>query len=188
MNYAITVFHLEGIICSTMEVFLGGFLFCIGVQLIDVPKCHSGRESAWWCRRRRRCRFSPWVGKTPWRRRWQPTPVFSPGKFHGQRSLAGYSPQGHKEWDTTEMLSTHSPLTICDSFRWTVEGLSHIYTCFHSPLNPSPTQTATWPWAVFHELCNKSLLVIHIKYSSVYMIIPTPPPPLYLQAMGNFVL
>ena len=39
-----------------------------------------------------------------WRREWQPTPVFSPGEFHGQRSLAGYSPWGHKESDTTEWL------------------------------------------------------------------------------------
>ena len=38
----------------------------------------------------------------PWRRKWQPTPVFLPGKFHGQRSLAGYSPRGHKELDMTE--------------------------------------------------------------------------------------
>ena len=43
-----------------------------------------------------------WVGKIPWRRKWQPTPVFLPGESHGQRSLAGYSPQGHKESDTTE--------------------------------------------------------------------------------------
>ena len=39
------------------------------------------------------CRmFNPWVGKIPWRREWQPTPVFLPGKVHAQRSLAGYSP------------------------------------------------------------------------------------------------
>ena len=36
--------------------------------------------------------FDPWVGKSPWRREWQPTPVFLPGEFHGQRSLVGYSP------------------------------------------------------------------------------------------------
>ena len=42
-----------------------------------------------------------------WRRKWQPTPVFLPGEFHGQRSLAGYSPWGHKESDTTEHL-THT--------------------------------------------------------------------------------
>ena len=42
----------------------------------------------------------------PWRGAWQPTPVFLPGEFHGQRSLAGYSPWGHKEWDTTKPLTT----------------------------------------------------------------------------------
>jgi len=36
--------------------------------------------------------FDPWVGKIPWRRKWQPTPVFLLGELHGQRSLAGYSP------------------------------------------------------------------------------------------------
>jgi len=46
-----------------------------------------------------------WVGMIPWRRAWQPTPVFLPGKFHGQRSLAGYSLWGHKESDTTKQLS-----------------------------------------------------------------------------------
>ena len=50
--------------------------------------------------------FNPWVGKILWRREWQPTPVFLPGEFHRQRSLAGYSPWGHKESDTTEWLTT----------------------------------------------------------------------------------
>ena len=52
----------------------------------------------------KRCRFDPWVGKTPWRRKWQPSPVFLPGKSHGQRSLAGYHPWGHNELYTTEQL------------------------------------------------------------------------------------
>ena len=46
--------------------------------------------------------FDPWIGKTPWRRKWQPTLVFLPGEFHGQRSLVGYSPWGHKESNRTE--------------------------------------------------------------------------------------
>ena len=46
--------------------------------------------------------FNPWVGKIPWRKEWQPTPVFLPGESHGQRSLVGYSPWGHKESDMTE--------------------------------------------------------------------------------------
>ena len=55
--------------------------------------------------------FHPWVGKIPWRREWLPTPVFLPGEFHGQRSLRGYSPWGHKELDTTEQLTLSlSPL------------------------------------------------------------------------------
>ena len=45
----------------------------------------------------RRCGFNPWVGKIPWRRKWQPTPVFLPGKFLGQKSLMGYSPWNLKE-------------------------------------------------------------------------------------------
>ena len=44
----------------------------------------------------RRCGFDSWVRKISWRRKWQPTPVFLSGKSHGQRSLAGYSPQGCK--------------------------------------------------------------------------------------------
>jgi len=59
----------------------------------------SGKEST--CQFRR-CGFDPWVGKMSWRRNWQPTPVFLPGKSHGQRSMAGYSPWDHKELDTTE--------------------------------------------------------------------------------------
>ena len=42
--------------------------------------------------------FYPWVGKIPWRRKWQPTPVFLPGKSHGQRRLEGYSPWGHERF------------------------------------------------------------------------------------------
>ena len=49
----------------------------------------------------------PWVRKIPWRRRWQPTPVFLPGESHGRRSLVGYSPRGGKELDMTERLHFH---------------------------------------------------------------------------------
>ena len=59
----------------------------------------SGKESTCQCLR---SGFSLWVRKIPWRRKWQPTPVFLPGKSHGQRSLVGYSPWGRKELDTTE--------------------------------------------------------------------------------------
>ena len=69
------------------------------------PMWLSGKESACQCRR---CEFSPWVRKMPWRREWQPTPVFLPGESHEQRSLAGYSPGGHKELDTTYQLKNNN--------------------------------------------------------------------------------
>ena len=53
----------------------------------------------------KRCRLDPWVRKIPWRRAWQPTPVFLPGEPHGQRTLAGYNAQRCKESDTTEATS-----------------------------------------------------------------------------------
>ena len=49
--------------------------------------------------------MDPWVRKIPWRRKQQPTPLFLPRESHGQRSLAGYSPWGHKESDLTKWLS-----------------------------------------------------------------------------------
>ena len=59
-----------------------------------------------------RPRFDPWVGKILWRRKWQSTPGLLPGKSHGQSSLVGYSPWGHKELDTTVRLS----LSLSSSF------------------------------------------------------------------------
>ena len=54
--------------------------------------------------------FDPWVGEIPWRRERLPTPVFFPRESHGQRSLVGYSPWGHKELDATEWLTvSHFP-------------------------------------------------------------------------------
>ena len=64
--------------------------------------------------------FSPWVRKIPWRRAWQHTPVFLPGESCGQRSLAGYSPWGHKDSDTPEATKlaryciSYYPSSVCD--------------------------------------------------------------------------
>ena len=57
------------------------------------------------CLQCRRPRFNPWVRKIPWRRPWQPTTVFLPGEFDGQKNLVGCSPWGHKELDMTELLT-----------------------------------------------------------------------------------
>ena len=74
-------------------------LYNYPTQLLGFP---GGKESACQCRRCRRPGCHPWVGKIPCSRKWQPTPVFLPGKFQGQRSLVGYSPWGCQESDTTE--------------------------------------------------------------------------------------
>ena len=75
----------------------------------------------WWLRWYRIClqcgrpRFSPWVRKIPWRRKWQPASVFLPGEFHGQKSLAGYSPWDQKGSDKTE---------------WLTLSLSHLFSIY----------------------------------------------------------
>ena len=70
------------------------------------------------------------VGTIPWRRQWQPTPVFLPGESPGQRSLAGYSPWGHKELDTTEQLSMHA---------WGAQG-----PVMMGPCPPTPIESGLW--------------------------------------------
>ena len=73
---------------------------------VELPRWGSCKESTCQCRRHR---FNPGLGRSPEDPlEWQPIPGFLPGKSHGQRSLAGYSPWGHRESDTTERLNTHS--------------------------------------------------------------------------------
>ena len=84
-----------------IRILTWGYLTSTGVPGGSVVK-----ESTCRCRRHKRHGFDPWVGKILWSRKWQPTPVFLPGKFHGQRSLEGYKPWGHKELDMTEHTHT----------------------------------------------------------------------------------
>ena len=72
----------------------------------------SGKEPACHCRRHKRHGFNPWVGETPWRKAWHPTPVFLPGESHGQRSLVGYSPGDCKELGTTEATKHTHTMTV----------------------------------------------------------------------------
>ena len=69
-------------------------------QWLGASLVTDSKESAYKCRRPR------FKARTiPWRRKWLPTPVFLPGKSHGQRNVVGYSPWSHKESDSTESLS-----------------------------------------------------------------------------------
>ena len=89
--------------------------------------------------------FDPWMGRIPWRRAWLLTPVLLPGESHGQRSLVGYSPWGHRQSDATERLTHVTPThgipvylaLLCNSFPhalfsekpshfpWNLHQLSH---------------------------------------------------------------
>ena len=69
------------------------------------PGGASDEEPACQCRRCKRCWFSPCIGNIPWRKAWQPTPVFLPGEPHGQRSLVSYSPWGFEESDSAEHIA-----------------------------------------------------------------------------------
>ena len=89
------------------------YISCPKAGCRGFPGGASGKESACQCKRHKRHEFDPWVGTIPWRRAWQPTPVFLPGKSYGQRSLAGYSPQDHEELDRTEHTQSRmSPLFL----------------------------------------------------------------------------
>ena len=90
-----------------MSQFLVAFGFCYDVMQ-GFPGGTSGKEYACQDRRHKRLGFNPWIGKIPWRKKWQPTPLFLPGESHRQRSLVGCRPFGCKELDMTERLNTHA--------------------------------------------------------------------------------
>ena len=80
----------------------------------------SGREST--CQGRIHG-FNPWVGKIPWRRKWQPTPVFLAGKSHGQKSLVGYSSWGRKRAGHNLVAKQHHHPSL--SLIWFLFSLFH---------------------------------------------------------------
>ena len=109
------------------------YIFVFKVQHIIVYISTSflffgGGGLPWWLRWQRICPqcgrpgFNPWVGKIPWRRKWQLTPEFLPGEFHGQRSLVGYIPWDCKELDMTERLTLHSFLRLNNILLWDFPG------------------------------------------------------------------
>ena len=103
--------------------------------------------------------FDPWVGRPPWRRARQPTPVFWPGEPRGRRSLEGYSPWGHKELDTTERLHVHLPLRggavclLCGISLLTAQTRGAWHTCVHEcPSGAAPCLVLPVPTARTLEL------------------------------------
>ena len=95
------------------------------------------------CQRRRHmgCEFEPWVGKIPWRRAWQPTPMFLPGESHGQRSLEGYSPRVRKSWTRLKRLSRHAFLRVLPI---TAHSSMHHNGLFSALPSPLPQTLCSW--------------------------------------------
>ena len=92
-------------------------LCCWTNSYLGFPDGTSGKESPSQYRRCKRWGLNPWARTIPWRRKWQPTPVFLPGESHGQRSLEGYSPVGRKESDMTEHIHTNDHLHLLGPVR-----------------------------------------------------------------------
>ena len=111
------VFRISANYLKYKNTYIRFFLIRVNIQRASNYPLNgaSGKESTCQCRRQR---FDPWVGKISQSRKWQPTPVFLPGKFHGQRGLAGYSPWGHKESDMTGHIHTHTQYSEGLSISW----------------------------------------------------------------------
>ena len=119
--------------------------------------------------------FDPWVGKIPWRRQWQPTPVLLPGKSHGRRSLVGCSPWGCYKLDTTSLSLS---LLVVTYFASQGQLLS-VLDLSHAPF--VPTRNRLWVWLPFHALprafssvwilastsCSSILLVVYVSSDPV---------------------
>ena len=112
----------------------------------------------------------PWIRKTLWRRKCQPTPVFLPGKSHGQRSLEGYSPQDHKRvrhdsnWATTHIPTTHTILVLEELGQWgNNSGLSYcsIKVVQVAP-GPQVIRLANVGWGAANAPSNMSLEVCQV--------------------------
>ena len=95
---------------------------------MGLPSWHSGRETACQCRRWKRSRFNPLVGKTLWKKKCQPISVFTPEKSHRQRNLLCYSPWGCKKSDITD--HTHKNTYTHKHFTHRSLDLSIIYLSF----------------------------------------------------------
>ena len=115
------------------------------------------------CPQCKRFWFQPWVGKIPWRRAWQHTPVFLPRKSHGQRSLVGHSPWGRKELDRTWVTKhTHANRTKLGPTPHTRQNV--LLKTDHRPnWNPKSiqllgenTRENVWPWVEFLRYNSKT--------------------------------
>ena len=114
------------------------------MALIGLPRWLSGKESTCQCKRHG---FDHWVGKIPWRRKWQPNPAFLPGKSHGQRSLVGYNPCSWKsvraDWALIQQNGINTGLLLSN------------FPMFADWLHPSTWLQTAWgqSWICLQTVC-----------------------------------
>ena len=181
---------IQLMLCSSpWEEFILSLPYCSS----GLAKWCSGKESAWQSRRCRKHEFHPWVGKSPWSRKWQHTPVFLPRNFHEQRSLAGYS---HKESDMTE--HTHTLLLPRDRCYFPEMPQNVLWLPWVCPPAPSSQSACGY---VRIRLCSNGLLFLirseisatehwPVKYTSIFFPLKTekgkvPPRMTYLLWNGE---
>jgi len=109
----------------------GGVCVYAHIYTLGFPGGVRGKELAYQCRRLKRLSLNPWVRKIPWRRKRPPTPVFLPGKFHGQRSLVSMvSPWCCKSWTQLKQLSTYA--CVCVYTHTHTHTHTHTYICIYT--------------------------------------------------------
>ena len=127
-------------------------------------------------------KFDSGVRKIPWRREWQPTPVFLAGVFHGQRSLVGYSSWGHQESNTTEWLT----LSLSYVYKFVIHSLSRSTEFFSVHFSHSVVSDSSWPhdcsmpgFPVLHQLLELVQTHVHRVSDSIQpshsLLSPSPP-------------
>ena len=122
----------------------------------------------------RSCKLDPWFGKIPGRRKWQPTPVYLPGKSHGQRSLVGYNPWGHKR--VRQDLGTKQQHVCMCVYSVQFSSVAHLCPTLCDPMNRS-----TPGLLVHHQLLEFTQTHVHRVSDAIQpshpLSSPSPPAP-----------
>ena len=150
----------------------------ICAYISGLPWWFSNREPACQCRR---CRFDPWIRKTPWRRKWQHILVFLPGKSHAQRSREGYSPWSSKESDTLRYWAhTQGHMYLC-SHKWCDTVLTSFPQLMSDPGRCEPNrltsvfaQSCLFCFQIKFALSDYQLLISFVQQSSRFPSQPFP--------------